>query len=173
MIPLDFEMLTDHAPFYPYELAEDLVFDLTMAPATDVIFRAADPGTRDYELTNIALEYETVRSEELGRAVSSTYLNGVTVFYDYVTFFKELTIPLNETLTNININVPRSYKGIVMLCFDADRNDSEEFKNCGVTDINITIEGLANKVYGQNLKLKDQWSEMTKYFPNDGPTVSG
>jgi len=98
-------------------------------------------------------------------------MNGVTMFYDNVTFFKELTIPLNETLTNININVPRrSYKGILMLCFDADRNDSEEFKNYGVTDINITIEGLANKVYAQNLKLRDQWSEMTKYFLPEGIT---
>jgi len=57
-----------------------------------------------------------------------------------------------------------------MLCFDADRNDSEEFKNNGVTDINITIEGLANCVYAQNLKLRDQWSEMTKYFLPTGQT---
>jgi len=93
------------------------------------------------------------------------------MFYDYVTFFKELTIPPNETLTNININVPRrSYKGILMLCFDANTNDSEEFKNYGVTDINITIEGLANKVYAQNLKLRNQRSEMTKYFPPPGLT---
>jgi len=62
MIPLDFEMLTDHAPFYPYVLAEDLVFELTLAPATEIIFRGTDPGTRDYEMTGVALEYETVRS---------------------------------------------------------------------------------------------------------------
>jgi len=109
-------MLTDHEPFYPYELAEDLVFELTLASSTEVVFRGTDPGTRDYEMTGIAPEYETVRSEKLGRAVSSTYLNGVTMFYDYITFFKELTIPLNETLTDININVPRrSYKDILML----------------------------------------------------------
>jgi len=50
-----------------------------MAPATDVIFRGADPGTRDYELTNIALEYETVRRKDLGDAVSSTYGWGYNV----------------------------------------------------------------------------------------------
>jgi len=105
MIPLDFEILTDHSPFYPHDLTEDLVFKLTLAPATEVIFRGTEPATRDYELTNI--EFETVRSNELARDVSSTYLNDVTMFSDYVTFFKELTIPLNETLTNLNINVPR------------------------------------------------------------------
>jgi len=31
MIPFDFEMLRDHPPFYPYVLAEDLVFELTLA----------------------------------------------------------------------------------------------------------------------------------------------
>jgi len=66
MIPIDFEMLTDHAPFYPYEPAEDLVFELTLAPATDTIFRGSEPGTRGYEMTLyicIALEYETVSSK--------------------------------------------------------------------------------------------------------------
>jgi len=129
MIPLDFGILTDHAPFYLHDLAEDLVFEFTLAPATEVIFRGTESATRDYELTNIALDYKTVRSDELDRAVSSTYLSGVTMFYDYVTVFKELTIPLNETLTNININVPRKiYKGILMLCFDVDRKHSEELK---------------------------------------------
>jgi len=57
-----------------------------------------------------------------------------------------------------------------MLCFDANRNDSEEFKNYGVTDINITIEGLANRVYAQNLRLRYQWNDMTKYFLPTGAT---
>jgi len=72
MIPLYFGILTDHAPFYPHALVEDLVFELTLAPATEVIFRGSEPATRDYKMTSIALEYETVRSDELARAVSST-----------------------------------------------------------------------------------------------------
>jgi len=44
IIPLDFEMLTDHEPFYPYVIAEDLVFELTLAPSTEVVFRGTDPG---------------------------------------------------------------------------------------------------------------------------------
>jgi len=94
---------------------------------------AQNTGTEGNLLTVFGKRFMTPLDFEIitdhARAVSSTYLNGVTMYYDFVTFFKELTIPLNETLTNININVMRrSYKGILMLCFDADRNDSEELK---------------------------------------------
>jgi len=51
-INLDHQILTDHGIFYPQALYNDLVFELTLAPASQVV-RGSDPTKLKYKLTNI------------------------------------------------------------------------------------------------------------------------
>ena len=54
-INLDHQILTDHGIFYPQALYNDLVSELTLAPASEVV-KGSDPTKLKYKLTNIHLE---------------------------------------------------------------------------------------------------------------------
>ena len=56
-INLDHQILTDHGAFYPQALYNDLTFELTLAPAAQVV-RGTDTSKLVYKLQNIQLEYE-------------------------------------------------------------------------------------------------------------------
>ena len=56
--------ITDHGVFYPQALYTDLVFEFVLAPAYQVV-KGSDPTKLKCKLTNIQLEYEMIRSENL------------------------------------------------------------------------------------------------------------
>lgn len=74
-IRLDHQILTDHGVFYPQALYNDLVFELTLAPASQVV-KGSDKTQLKYTLTNIQLEYEMIRRKSLADEAYSTYSGG-------------------------------------------------------------------------------------------------
>ena len=74
-INLDHQILDDHGVFYPQALYTDLVFEVTLAPASQVV-KGSDPTKLKYKLTNIQLEYEMIRSEDLANKAATAYENG-------------------------------------------------------------------------------------------------
>jgi len=93
VIRLDHEILTDHGVFYPQALYNDLVFELTLVEAAHVVI-GSDPTKLNYKLTNIQLEYEMIRSEQLAREAASVYTSGKEFLYDHVQLSE--TIPLKK-----------------------------------------------------------------------------
>jgi len=63
-ISLDHQILSDHGVFYPQALYNDLVFELTLAPASQVV-KGSEATKLKYKLTNIQLEYQMIRSKTL------------------------------------------------------------------------------------------------------------
>ena len=63
-INLDHQILTSSGVFYPQALDKDLIFELTLAPAFQVV-RGSDASKLVYKLKNIQLEYERIRSKQL------------------------------------------------------------------------------------------------------------
>ena len=55
-INLDHQILTDHGVFYPQALYTDLVFEVALTPASQVV-KGPDTTKLKYKLTNIELEY--------------------------------------------------------------------------------------------------------------------
>ena len=78
-INLDHQILTDHGVFYPQALYSDLVFEVKLAPASQVV-RGSDTTKLKYKLKNIQLEYEMIRSEELAKEATSIYSKGKEFF---------------------------------------------------------------------------------------------
>ena len=74
-INLDHSILTDHGVFYPQALYNDLVFELTLADAREVV-KGSDGTKLVYKLENIQLEYEVIRSQTLANEAASTYASG-------------------------------------------------------------------------------------------------
>jgi hypothetical protein len=110
------------------------------------------------------LEYNAITNEPLARQLLNNYNSWFAILYDWVDNFKTVSILASDTLINENINFPkRSIKGILLLFIsdfgDGERN-SEEFQNPNITKIRITIEGIANKIFPEGMRMQDQWEEI-------------
>ena len=90
-INLDHPILTDHGVFYPQALPNDLVFELTLAPAHQVV-KGSDGSKLGYKLENIQMEYEVIRSKTLADEALSTYETGKEFAYDLV--MRERVVPI-------------------------------------------------------------------------------
>ena len=122
--------MKDHGVFYPRALSDELVFELTLAPASGVV-KGSDTTKLAYELTNIQLECEVIQSKKLSDEVNSNLLNGDRFMFEHVAHHKTITCAKGtDSIINESINVPRrSMKGILLLFFEpyaAGARDSEK-----------------------------------------------
>ena len=170
-INLDHPILTDHGVFYPQALYNDLVFELTLAPADQVVNGSEDKQL-GYKLENIELEYEVIRSKTLADEAKSTYISGKEFAYDLV--MRERVVPItrgSDTRLNIQVNPQRrSLKGILLLFINpyiAGKRDSESYFNPGITKVKVTVNGVPNRVYNEGISGSDMWKELTRYFNPD------
>ena len=70
----------------------------------------------------------------------------------------------------MDINSPsKSLKG-VLLIFMQERSatkfnrDTEEFFNPKITKVEVTVEGVPNELYAQNMEYRHQYDEIMKHF---------
>ena len=115
-INLDHPIFTDHGVFYPQALYHNLLFELTLAPAKQVV-NGSDASKLVYKLENIQLEYEVIRSKFLADEAMSTYTGGKEFAYDRVMRGEVVTIAKgSDTHLNLRVNPRRrSLKGILSL----------------------------------------------------------
>ena len=174
-IPLDFELLTTHAPFYKFPIEEDVIFEIRLAPKEDIIVTTTT-ANMNYKLKNICLEYETVTDERMARELTNKFNTRFALLYDWIDHFKTIDITRATTLINENINFPRrSIKGILLLFVSeyADgTRDSEKFENPNITKVKVTIEGIANKVFPEGMRSLDQWQEIRRHFMTEDVKIS-
>ena len=160
-IPFDFEILESSLPLYQYGLGSRLTYELTFADYSNVI-KATDPDAT-YTISNISLELDTVINASLASQISK-------IKYDRI--LRARIIPLNNSNTrfSIDINSPsKSLKG-VLLIFTKERSatkfnhDTEEFFNPKITKVEVTVEGVPNELYAQNMEYRHQYDEIVKHF---------
>ena len=172
-INLDHPILTHHGVFYPQALYNDLVFELTLAPAHQVV-KGSDPSKLGYKLENLQMEYEVIRSKTLADEGMSTYSSGKEFAYDLV--MRERVVPItrgSDTRLNLQVNPQRrSLKGILLLFispYTAGNRDSEYYFNPDITKVKVTVNGVPNRVYNEGISGSDMWNELTRHFkPHNG-----
>ena len=166
-IPLDFEILESSLPLYQYGLGSHLTYELTFADYFDVI-KATDPDAT-YTISNISLEFDTIINASLASQIRTEYMKS-SILYDRI--LRARVIPLNnsDTSFSIDINSPsKSLKG-VLLIFTKERSASkfirntEEFFNPKITKVEVTVEGVPNGLYAQNMEYGHQYDEIVKHF---------
>ena len=167
-INLDHPILTDHGVFYPQALYNYLRFELTLAPASQVV-RGSDTNKLVYKLENIQLEYETIRSKSLADETASIYDSGKEFAYDLV--IRDRMEPIargGDTRINLRVNSQRrSLKGILLLFinpYTAGARDTENYFNPDITKVKVTVNGVPNRVYNEGISGTDMWNELTRYF---------
>ena len=122
-----------------------------------------------YTISNISLEFDTVINASLASQITTEYMKS-SILYDRI--LRARIIPLNDSSTSfsVDINSPsKSLKG-VLLIFTKERSatkfnrDSEEFFNPKITKVEVTVEGVPNELYAQNMEYRYQYDEILKQF---------
>ena len=167
-INLDHPILTDHGVFYPQALYNDLVFELTLAPASQVV-NGSDASKLGYKLEKIQLEYEVIKSKFLADEAMSTYTSDKEFTYDYI--MRDRVVPISrgsDTRIDIWVNPQRrSLKGILLLFINPyapGARDSESYFIPDITKVNVTVNGSPGRVYFKGISCTDMWNELTRYF---------
>ena len=134
----------------------------TKAGYSDVI-KATNPDAT-YTISNSSLEFDTITSQ-----IRTEYMKS-SIPYNRI--LRACIIQLNDSDTSfsIDINSPsKSFKG-VLLIFTKDRSatkfthDTEEFFNPKITKVKVTVEGVPNELYPQNMEYRHQYDEIVKHF---------
>jgi hypothetical protein len=169
-IPLDFSFLTDQHPFYPYIYKEDVEIDLYFQKASLVINSGTTTVVTDYNLSNICLEYDSVCEPQVANQIAqmSDSSFGITYFYDYISFLSMNPINQSDLSFTLTVQDPRrSVRGILMLFTQppatANRTP-ENYFNPEITNVDITIDGITNKIFAQGYKEDKMYFEARKLF---------
>ena len=175
-IPLDFEILESSLPLYQYGLGSRLTYELTYADYSDVI-KATDPDAT-YTISNISLEFNTITNASLASQIRTEYMK-MSILYDRILRARIIPLDKSDTSFSIDINSPsKSLKG-VLLIFTKERSatkfarDTEEFYNPRISKIEITVEGVPNELYAQNMEYRHQYDEIVKHFAEDRSKEAG
>ena len=167
LINLDHQILTDHGVFYPQALYTDLVFELVLVPADQVV-KGSDPTKLKYKLTNIQLEYEMIRSEDLADQATSVYESGKEFLYDHVSRHSVKRADTSTELINIKVDSQRrSLKAILLLFvkpYSAGARDSEEYVFPDLKKTLVTINGSPNMLYNNGIEGEDAWRQASRFF---------
>lgn len=165
-IPLDFELLSTHLPYYQGALKDRLSYELTFNNHGKVI-NSTDVEAK-YTIFDISLEFDIVHHAELARLIAQQYQSRVAVYYERVLHHSTLQKSKKDTIWNLNLNTPsRSLKGILML-FEEETEPfgrkSEQFYNPKISKLTCTIEGRPNQVYASGLLPYQHFDEVRKLF---------
>ena len=166
-IPLDFEILESSLPLYQYGLGSRLTYELTFADYSDVI-KATNPDAT-YTISNISLEFDTIINASLASQIRTEYMKS-SILYDRI--LSDRIIPLNNSNMSfsVDINSPSKSLKCVLLIFTKERSatkfthDTEEFFNPKITKVEVTVEGVPNELYAQNMEYRHQYDEIVKHF---------
>ena len=166
-IPLDFELLESTIPFYQYGLGSRLTYELTSNDYGDVIKSTETDAT--YTISNISLEFDTIINASLASQIRTEYMK-CSILYDRILRARIIPINKSDTSFSVDINSPsKSLKG-VLLIFTQERSatkfarDTEEFYNPKITKVEVTVEGVPDELYAQNMEYRHQYDEILKHF---------
>ena len=166
-IPLDFEILESGLPLHQYGLGSHLTYELTFAGYSDVI-KAMNPNAT-YTISNISLEFDTITNASLASQIRTEYMKS-SILYDRILRARIIQLNDSDTSFSVDINSPsESFKG-VLLIFTKERSatkftgDTEEFFNPKITKVEVTVEGVPNELYAQNMEYRHRYDETVKHF---------
>ena len=166
-ILLDFEILETSLPLYQYGLGSRLTYELTFADYFDVM--KANKPDATYTISNISLGFDTIVNASLASQIRTEYMKS-SILYDRI--LRAYIMPLNKSDTSFSIDINSASKSLkgVLLIFTQERSatkfarDTEEFYNPKITKIEVTVEGVPNELYAQNIEYTHQYDEIVKCF---------
>ena len=175
-IPIQHPILDDHGVFRPRSLRETLMFEITLAPVSDIVVYSDVTIPPTYKLSNLELEYTSISSDYLAQEAAAAYNSGKGFFYENILLHKtfEISKP-DDSVINEHINVSRrSMSGVLCLFTEkptAGTRDAEKFVNPAMLTVAININGMPNKLYSKNMQTTDFYESMLKRMEHLGGDV--
>ena len=168
IIPLDFEMLDNVAPYYEAGLGNRLCYELTFNDYNRVtksgVSSSKVPDAK-YKITDISLEYEIATQPDLARSIRSEYQH-MALLYDRILRHRKIIVNKSDTVWNWAFNMPcKSLKGILVL-FEEEgwyTQDTSKFYNPKIQNVSVIVEGKPNQLYAQGMRSSEQYV-ICKYF---------
>ena len=166
-IPQDFEILESSLPLYQYGLGSHLTYELTFANYSDVI-KSTDPDAT-YTISNISLEFDTITNASLSSQIRTEYMKS-SILYDRILRARIIQLNKSDTSFSVDINSPSKSLNGVLLIFTQERSatkfarDTEEVYNPKITKVEVTVEGVPDELYAQNMEYRHQYDEIVKHF---------
>ena len=93
-----------------------------------------------------------------------------SILYDRI--LRSHIIPLNDSSKSLSVDInslSKSLKG-VLLIFTKERSatkfnqDTEKFVNPEIAKVEVTVEGVPNDLYAQNMEYCHQYNEIMKHW---------
>ena len=169
IIPLDFEMLDNAAPYYQAGLWNRLCYELTFNDYNRVIKSAVSSPTvpdAKHKITDISLEYEIATKPDLSRSIRSEYQH-MALLYDRIRRHRKIIVNKSDTVWNWAFNTScKSLKGILVL-FEEEGSytrDTSRFYNPKIQKVSVIVEGKPNQLYTQGMRSFEQYDKICKYF---------
>ena len=176
-IPLDFSLLSGHAPFHPAGLKDWFTYTVFFA-ANDKVIKSTDVNA-SYTLKNLTLEYDVVNHEALSNEIRQKYMGSYPVHFTDIQRYKREQLDLTSPVWTIHLNLPRRSTNAAVLLFVNTGNDGnytrdpEIFVNPNIQKVDVTIEGVPNQLYAQGMRSYQQWDEAHKVFGSGGFAMGG
>ena len=132
------------------------------------MIKATNPDAT-YTISNISLEFDTITNASLASQIRTEYMKS-SILYDRI--LRAHIIQLNDSNTSFSVDISsasKSFKG-VLLIFTKENlptkftRDTEEFFNPEITKVEVTVEGVPNELYAQNMEHRHQYDEIVKHF---------
>ena len=162
-IPLDFEILESHMPFFQSEFHDRLSYELTFNNYGKVV--VSTDNTASYTISDINLEFEVITSPKLAHQLRIKQSGKHTVLYDRVVRHSKLSYNKSDTIWNIALAPQaKSMKGILILFVDPADGDTEKFYNPKIKNVEITLDGIPNQLFASGMKPHQQFGEIKKIF---------
>ena len=165
-IPLDFELLNAHLPYYQGALRDRLSYELKFNEYGSVI-KSSDTEAK-YTISDITLEFDIINHPELARLIAAQYQSRLAIYYERILHHSTMRKNKADTIWNLNFNTPaRSIKGILILFTEAVtpyERSAESYYNPKITKLTCTIEGRPNQIYSSGLLPYQHFDEAKKLF---------
>ena len=175
-VPLDYEIRKDHGVFFPRALSDELLFELRLAPASNVVI-GSDETQLTYELTNIHLEYKVMHSQELAGDTLFNYTNEKRFRCEHVTHLKAISIDKGtDSIINDTVNAPRRSMRELLLQFyklyTAVARNSEKTFYPDITEVKVIVNRIPNKICIKGMRTRGMWEEVFRRFGKENSAMN-
>jgi len=164
-LPLNHSILDNHGIFYAKGLSNNLLFEITLPESGNIVVTSDNTKPYTYSLSNIELEYTCINSDYLAREALSSYQVGKGFYYENVLLHRTFIVnKATDSVINEHVNIPRrSMSGILCLFvepYTVGTRDSEKYINPGLTQVNVNIDGIPNKLFSKGMVQTDFWNSI-------------
>ena len=130
-----------------------------------------------YKIPDIILEYDAVFVDPYATIIREMYIREMLIPYSKVKSIHYQALSKKDIVWKIDVNnlSVRSLPGLLLLFldkYDDFASKNEEFYNPSIKKILVTINGMPHQLYAGDLKVRDIYPELKKYFYKENSDVT-